>query len=91
MRSLLCCLKEHKKRLRAKGVEQIEEEKLEKYSQRYYEILEEGYTGNKKIKSKYLRQEEQRLLNRMKKYKKTICYFFMTLACPLIITYQKEI
>lgn len=82
MRSLLCCLNEYKKGLRVKGVEQIEKEKLEKYSKRYDEILEEGYTENKKIKSKYLRQEEQRLLNRMKKYKENHLLFLYDFSMP---------
>ena len=82
MRAFLCCLNEYKKGLRVKGVEQIEKEKLEKYSKRYDEILEEGYTENKKIKSKYLRQEEQRLLNRMKKYKENHLLFLYDFSMP---------
>ena len=82
MRSLLCCLNEYKKGLRVKGVEQIEKKKLEKYSKRYEEILEEGYTENKNIKSKYLRQEEQRLLNRMKKYKENHLLFLYDFSMP---------
>lgn len=82
MRSLLCCLNEYKKELRAKGIVEIEKKKLEKYSQRYDEILEEGYIENKKIKSKYLRQEEQRLLNRMKKYKENHLIFLYDFSMP---------
>lgn len=82
MRSFLCCLNEYKKQLMAKGIKQIEQEKLEKYSQRYDEILEEGYVENKKIKSKYLRQEEQRLLNRLKKYKENHMLFLYDFNMP---------
>ena len=82
MRSLLCRLNEYKKELRAKGIVEIEKKKLEKYSQRYDEILEEGYIETKKIKSKYLRQEEQRLLNRMKKYKENHLIFLYDFSMP---------
>ena len=69
MRSFLCSLNEHRKKLKAEGKEKIETEKLESYSRRYDEILEEGYKENKKVKGKYLKKEEQKLLNRLKKYK----------------------
>ena len=50
--------------LNSKNIEKLNSEKLERYSKRYDEILEEGYEENKKIKKKFLRQDEQRLLNR---------------------------
>lgn len=82
MRSLLCSLNEYKKEQKSKGIEKLSDEKLEKYSQRYDEILEEGYAENKKIKSKYLRQDEQRLLNRMKKYKENHLLFLYDFNMP---------
>ena len=60
----------------------MEEEKLEKYSKRYNEIIEEGYEENKKIKKKFLKQEEQRLLNRLKKYKKNHLLFLHDFIAP---------
>lgn len=72
MRSLLCQLNEYRKDLKSKGINEISEKQLERYSKRYDEIIKEGYEENKKIKSKFLRQEEQRLLNRLKNIKKII-------------------
>lgn len=82
MRSFLCSLNEYKKELKSKNIEKIEDEKLKKYSKRYDEIIEEGYRENKKIKSKFLRQEEQRLLNRLKKYKENHMLFLYDFNMP---------
>lgn len=82
MRSFLCCLNEYRKKLKTKGIEKLEKEQLERYSKRYDEILEEGYEENKKVKGKYLRQEEQRLLNRLKKYKENHLMFLYNFSVP---------
>lgn len=82
MRSFLCSLNEYRKELKTKGIEKLEEKQLEKYSKRYDELLEEGYKENKKIKGKYLRQEEQRLLNRLKKYKENHLMFLYDFSVP---------
>ena len=76
MRSFLCSLNEYRKKLKLK------EGQLERYSNRYDEILKEGYSENKKVKSKYLRQEEQRLLNRLKKYKENHLIFLYDFNMP---------
>ena len=60
----------------------LEKGQLERYSNRYDEILKEGYSENKKVKSKYLRQEEQRLLNRLKKYKENHLMFLYDFNMP---------
>ena len=82
MRSFLCQLNEYRKELKEKGINKLKEKQLEKYSQRYDEILKEGYEENKKIKSKYLRQDEQRLLNRLKKYKENHLMFLYDFSVP---------
>ena len=82
MRSFLCQLNEYRKKLKEKGINKLREKQLEKYSQRYDEILKEGYEENKKIKSKYLRQDEQRLLNRLKKYKENHLMFLYDFNVP---------
>lgn len=82
MRSLLSELNKYRKDQKSKGIQEIEEEQLERYSIRYDEIIEEGYKENKKIKSKYLRQEEQRLLNRLKKYKENHLMFLYDFSVP---------
>ena len=82
MRSLLSELNEYRKRLKGKEIEKIDKEKIERYSKRYDEIIEEGYEENKKIKSKYIRQDEQKLLNRLKKYKENHLKFLYDFNVP---------
>lgn len=78
----MCSLNEYRKKLKLQSIEKMEEEKLKKYSKRYDEILEEGYEENKKIKKKFLRQDEQRLLNRLKKYKDNHLLFLYDFTAP---------
>lgn len=82
MRSFLCSLNEHRKKLIETGVTEISLDKLQKYEERYDEILKEGYEENKKIKKKFLRQEEQRLLNRLSKYKENHIKFLKDFTVP---------
>lgn len=82
MRSFLCSLNEYRKQLKEKGIKKLDIERLEKYSKRYDEIIKEGYEENKKIKSKFLRQQEQRLLNRLKKYKENHLMFLYDFSVP---------
>lgn len=82
MRSFLCSLNEYRKKLKTKGKEKLEKEQIERDSKRYDELLEEGYEENKKVKGKYLRQEEQRLLNRLKKYKENHLMFLYDFNVP---------
>ena len=82
MRSLLSGLNEYRKKLKEKGEEKIEKEKIEEYSKRYDELIEEGHKENKKIKSKYIRQDEQKLLNRLKKYKENHLKFLYDFRVP---------
>lgn len=82
MRSFLCSLNEYRKKQKAKGDDKLEKEQLDRYSKRYDELLEEGYEENKKIKGKFLRQEEQRLLNRLKKYKENHVMFLYDFSVP---------
>ena len=82
MRSLLCSLNEYRKKLINKGIKKLELEQIERYSKRYDEIIEEGYRENKKVKSKYIRQEEQRLINRLKKYKENHIIFLYDFSVP---------
>ena len=66
----------------SQGIENISNEKLEKYSQRYDEILELGIEENKSLKSKYHKKEEKRLLNRLKKYKNNHLLFIYDFSVP---------
>lgn len=56
-----------KKNCKKKGKKYIDDERLKKYSLRYDEILNLGVEQNKQVKSKYYRDEEKKLLNRLKK------------------------
>ena len=82
MRSFLCGLNEYRKKLKTKGILNLEKEQLERYSRRYDELLKQGYLENKKVKSKYLRKDEQRLLNRLKKYKENHLMFLYDFNMP---------
>lgn len=82
MRAFLCSLNEYRKSLKEEGIEKFEEEKLQKYSKRYDEIIEEGYLENKKTKGRYLKQEEKSLLNRLKKYKENHLMFLYDFSVP---------
>lgn len=48
----------------------------------YDEIIEEGYAENIKIKKKFLRQDEQKLLNRLVKYKENHIMFLFDFNMP---------
>ena len=82
MRAFLCSLNEYRKKLKSEGISQLDKEQLERYTIRYDKILEEGYKENKKVKSKCLRQDEQRLLNRLKKYKENHLMFMYDFSVP---------
>lgn len=82
MRSFLCSLNEYRKRLKEQDIKELPKDKLARYSKRYEELLDEGYSENKKLKSKFLRQEEQKLLNRMKKYKENHLMFLYDFDVP---------
>lgn len=82
MRSLLCSLNEYRKKLKQQEKKQFTKEQLEKYLKRYDEIIKEGYEENKTIKKKFLRQEEQKLLNRLVKYKENHTMFLVDFNAP---------
>ncbi len=68
--------------MKEKVIDKLNNEQLERYSKRYDEIIQEGYEENKKVKSKFIRQEEQKLLNRMKKYKENHIMFLYDFRVP---------
>lgn len=69
MKNFLLSLKEMKRRKVEQGINNVTEQDFQKYSIRFDEIVERGVKENKKTKSKYYRQEEKKLLNRLNKYK----------------------
>ena len=82
MRSFLCSLNEYRKKLKNEEISKLEKEQLERYSKRYDELLEEGYQENKRVRGKFIRQDEQRLLNRLKKYKGNHLMFLYDFSVP---------
>ncbi len=81
-KGLLYCLNEHKKDLISQGMMAIRKEKLERFSKRYDEILENGFRENEKLRSKYYKADEKRLLNRLKKYKENHILFINDFSVP---------
>ena len=82
MRSFLCSLNEYRKKSKEQGKEKFSKEQLERYLKRYDEIIEEGYEKNKAIKKIFLRQDEQKLLNRLVKYKENHTMFLCDFNVP---------
>ena len=80
--SFLCCLNSSKKKLEAEGCSNFEQSQLERFSRRYDEILENGFNENKTLKSKYYKDEEKKLLNRLKKYKENHLLFVYDFSIP---------
>ena len=73
MDELLLEIKAEKEKLQSMNISEFSKEKLDEYSKKYDAILEKGqkeYEEDQKIQnSKYLKDEERPLLNRLKKYK----------------------
>lgn len=66
---LLLNIKSKKEEYIEQGITSFSKNVLDKYSKQYDDILKLGYEENKKNNSKYLKQEELAILNRLKKYK----------------------
>ncbi len=82
LRSFLCCLNEHRKTLIQNGSTSFSKEQLVKYSKRYDKLIELGFDQNSKLKSKYYKDEELKLLRRLKKYKENHLMFLYDFAIP---------
>lgn len=77
MSSLLRCTNHSKKQR-----EKFETSQLERISKRYDEILQKGLEENKKLKSRYYKQDEKRLLRRLQKYKENHLLFAYDFNIP---------
>ena len=69
MDELLLEIKEEKEKHKENNREKFSKDELERYSQKYDEIIKAGNEENKTSNSKYLKKEEKAILNRLKKYK----------------------
>ena len=75
-------LNHHRKMQIEKGHVCFTEEQLKRYSDRYDEILQKGWEEHKQTKGRYAREEEKKLLNRLKKYKKNHLLFLYNFKVP---------
>ena len=64
------------------GLEEFEEEIIQRYEKEYDEILESGFEQNKETKSKVYKEDEKKLLNRLKKYKENHLLFIHNFSMP---------
>lgn len=82
MINFLTSLNEMKKEKIEKGVLRVSNSKLENYSSRFDELIENGMKENKKVTSKYYKDEEKKLLNRLRKYKANHLLFIENFEMP---------
>lgn len=82
MISFLCDLNEYKKQLISIGIKETSKNKLEKYFNRYDEIIRDAREQNKKVKSITFRHEEKKLINRLEKYKDNHLKFIANFVMP---------
>ena len=69
MDTLLLDIKAQKEKYIKEGIRTFTISELNEYNKQYDDIIALGYEENKKSNSKYLKQEEKAILNRLKKYK----------------------
>lgn len=82
MINFLNSLNKMKKEKIKNGILSISKTKLEKYSSRFDEIIEKGIKENKQVTSRYYKDEEKKLLNRLKKYKANHLLFIENFEIP---------
>ena len=83
MDKLLLEIKAKKEKYLEEYKERFTEIEIEEYSQRYDDILNLGYQENKESNSKYLKQEELAIINRLKKYKENHLLYAKDFNVPL--------
>lgn len=82
MDKLLLEIKGQKENHIINGISKFTTKELQEYDKRYNKIIELGYKENKGSKSKYLKQEELAILNRLKKYKKNHLLYAYNFKIP---------
>lgn len=65
-----------------KNITSFSREKIIEYENKYDEIIEKGYKENAKVESKYLRDKEKAVLNRLVKYKTNYLNFIQNFELP---------
>lgn len=82
MRELLVRLNNSRKIAILYGQNFFEKDDVLKYELEYDKIIEKGFAENKRTPSKFHRQEEKKLLNRLKKYKENHLLFIHDFSLP---------
>lgn len=82
MDKLLLEIKAQKEKYIEDRKEKFTEREIEEYIKRYDDILEIGYQENKESNSKYLKQEELAIINRLKKYKENHLLYIKDFKVP---------
>ena len=85
--NFLCCINNSKKELKSNGKNGFKEKQLERFSNRYDEIVQNGFEENKDLDSKYYKEDEKRLLRRLQKYKENHLLF----ACDFDIPFDNNL
>ena len=75
MISFLSGINKAKKKLKIEGKSCFTEDQLDNYSKRFDEIIQLGYKQNKTTEGKCAKEDEKKLLNRLKKYKENHLLF----------------
>lgn len=68
MTALLCGMNKARKSIMEQGGASFLEEEISSYEQQYHSLISKGYEENKNTSHKYAKEDEKKLLNRMKKY-----------------------
>lgn len=66
----------------AYGLSKFDDDKITEYNLMFDKILDEASIQNKEIKSSFYREKANKLLNRLKKYKKNHLYFIESFDIP---------
>ena len=75
MINFLSGINKAKKKLKIEGKSCFTEDQLDNYSKRFDEIIQLGYKQNKTTEGKCAKEDEKKLLNRLKKYKENHLLF----------------
>ena len=81
MSSLLCEMNEKRKEYQRTNLYFTQEE-IKKYKERYLEVIEKGREENKTTKGRIAKEEETKLLNRLKKYQENHLLFLSDSSVP---------
>ena len=82
MIEFLLALKRSKELAIRFGADSFEQADIEEYRKRYDKIVADGLEALKTTKSRFYRKEEQKLLNRLKKYRENHLLFAQDFAVP---------